>query len=115
VPTWNYAVVHAYGTATIVDDPVRVRAILDATVREFEQGQTRPWSTARLSDDYVNSMARGVVAFEIPIARLDGKRKLGQNRPRTDVASAAATLQSTGDPTDLAIADLMLDAARDRA
>jgi transcriptional regulator len=114
VPTWNYAVVHAYGTPTIVDDPARVRAILDATVHEFEQGQSRPWSTARLGEDYVNSMARGVAAFEIPIARLEGKRKLGQNRPSADVASAAAALQSTRDPMAVAVADLMLEAAHER-
>src|SRR5579864_4086075 len=47
VPTWNYSVVHAYGTATLLDDPERIRALLDETVGTFD---THGWSTARVSD-----------------------------------------------------------------
>ena len=111
VPTWNYSVVHAYGTATLLDDPERIRALLDETVGTFD---THGWSTARVSDRYVANMARGIVAFEIPIARLEGKRKLGQNRPVDDVDGAVAGLRAIGDVDSLAVAEDMQEAARSR-
>lgn len=48
-----------------------------------------------------------MVGFEIEIARLDGKWKLGQNRTAADRQSAAAHLRTTGDPLSAQIADLM--------
>ena len=50
-------------------------------------------------------------AFELPIARLEGKRKLGQNRPAADVEGAATGLRARGDPLGVAVADLMSQAA----
>jgi len=110
VPTWNYAAVHAYGVPTIVHDPMRVRAILDATVRTHEEPPPNGWSTDRLPAEFVGKMAQGIVAFELVITSLQGKWKLGQNRPSVDVAGAIAGLQSRGDTLDTAVADLMSDA-----
>jgi transcriptional regulator len=59
-------------------------------------------------------MARGIVAFEMPISRLEGKRKLGQNLSVEDARGAASALQASGDATSQAVAGLMLDAARSR-
>ncbi len=112
VPTWNYTAVHAYGIPTFMEDPRRVRQLLEATVRTFEEGSPAPWSTQRVSEDYIASLARGIVAFEIPIARLKGKRKLGQNRPTADVLGAAAGLRAVGDEASIAVADQMEAAAQ---
>jgi transcriptional regulator len=114
VPTWNYTVVHAYGRPLVLDDPARVRALLDDTVGTFEAAQVRPWSTAQPGEAYISNMARGIVAFEMPISRLEGKRKLGQNRSVEDARGAASALQASGDATSQAVAGLMLDAARSR-
>lgn len=114
VPTWNYTVVHAYGRPLVMDDPARVRALLDDTVATFEAGQARPWSTAQPGEAYIANMARGIVAFEMPIGRLEGKRKLGQNRSVEDARGAAGALQASGDPVSQAVASLMLDAASSR-
>jgi transcriptional regulator len=112
VPTWNFTAVHAYGVPTIVADPVRVGAILDATVRTHEEPPPQGWSTERLPADYVGKMAQGVVAFELVITRLQGKWKLGQNRSAVDVEGAIAGLQARGEALDSAVADLMTEAAR---
>src|SRR5947209_8366959 len=74
VPTWNYTTVHAYGRPVVIEDAPAVRAILERTVASFEGPRPEPWSTERLTDAYLSSMARGVVAFEMPILRLEGKR-----------------------------------------
>jgi transcriptional regulator len=111
VPTWNYSTVHAYGRPTVMDDPVRVRALLEETVGTFESGLPEQWTTASVGDEYVTKLAQGIVAFEMPIARLEGKRKLGQNRPTADMRSAAAGLQANGDTFGQAVAQQMLEVA----
>jgi transcriptional regulator len=107
VPTWNYTAVHAYGVPSIVADPARVRAILDRTVQFQEDPPPGGWSSERLPAEFVTRMAQGVVAFELPITRLEGKWKLGQNRPTADVDGARAGLRATGDPVANQVAELM--------
>jgi transcriptional regulator len=115
VPTWNYTAVHVYGVARVLDDPTRVRQLLEATVRTFEDGSPAPWSTQRVSEDYIAHMARGIVAFELPIARMEGKRKFGQNRPVADVRGAVAGLRTSNDASRKAVAEQMEEAAITRA
>jgi transcriptional regulator len=111
VPTWNYSAVHAYGTPVVVGNASDVRALLDDTVGTFESPLPEPWSTARAGDDYISRLAEGIVAFEMPITRLEGKRKLSQNRP-SDVESAAAGLRAHGDASGQLVAEQMLEVAR---
>ena len=109
VPTWNYVAVHAYGIARVIEDPGRVRALLDRLVRTFEAGRAAPWRMDSLSDTYVSGMMGGIVAFEIPIERLEGKAKLSQNRPAGDQARVRAALAAEGDPLASAVAELMVE------
>jgi transcriptional regulator len=114
VPTWNYSAVHAYGRPTVTEDADQVRALLDKTVTTFESGLPDQWTTGRVSDEYIANMARAIVAFEMPIARLEGKRKLSQNRPVADAEGAAAGLLAHGDDVEKAVAEQMLDVVRSR-
>jgi transcriptional regulator len=107
VPTWNYVAVHAYGVPRLIEEPERVRAILDRLVRTFEDGRAEPWRLDSLSDTYLSGMMRGIVAFEIPIDRLEGKGKLSQNRPPGDQARVRAALAADEDPMARAVAELM--------
>jgi transcriptional regulator len=111
VPTWNYVVVHATGTGALVEDPARVRTLLTDLVRVYE-GAERPvaWSLESLPADYVDGMQRGIVAFEIPIATLEGKAKLSQNRSAEDQARTREALAATDDPLARAVAALMAGA-----
>ena len=106
VPTWNYAVVHAYGTARIVEDRDELYAMLKALVATHEAGFDQPWPMD-LPTSYMDNMMRGVVGFEIPIARLEGKLKLSQNRSAEDRLRVAAELGDSADPTSAGVADLM--------
>jgi transcriptional regulator len=114
VPTWNYSAVHAYGRPRLTEDPQRVRELLESTVQTFESGLPEQWTTGRVSEEYIAGLARGIVAFEVPIDRLEGKRKLGQNRPLADAEGAAAGLHAHGDALGQAVAEQMLDVARQR-
>lgn len=111
VPTWNYSAVHAYGVPTLVTEVSAVRSLLEDTVATFEASLPEPWSIARAGDAYIDQLQREIVAFEMRITRLEGKRKLSQNRP-SDIERAAQGLRARGDPLGQAVADQMLDVAR---
>jgi transcriptional regulator len=80
VPTWNYTAVHAYGHAQIVEDPGEVRDLLVRLTDREEAGRTPRYTVDAQDPDYVQHMMRQIVAFRIPIERLEAKAKLSQNR-----------------------------------
>ena len=84
-----------------------MRAVLDRLVRTFEDGRPAPWRLDTLPDSYLAGMVRGIVAFEIPIDRLEGKAKLSQNRSADDRARVQAALRAEDDPLARAVAELM--------
>ena len=96
VPTWNYMIAHAYGVPRIIEDEARVREALRALVDLHEGGFEEPW-TMDLPEDYLLKMQRAIVAFEIPIARLEGKYKLSQNRSEGDQRRVIERLSAAPD------------------
>ncbi len=98
VPTWNYVAVHAYGLPRVIEEPERVRALLDRLVAVQEAGLDPAWSTAGLTEKYMAGMQRGLVAFEIPVSRLEAKAKLSQNKTAAQLAAAAAVLEEAEAP-----------------
>ena len=90
VPTWNYAVVHARGKVTLIQEGERLLEILAETVRRYDPTWPMP------EGEFVPKLARGVVGFEIAIERLEGKMKLSQNRSREDRLGAIAGLRASG-------------------
>jgi transcriptional regulator len=110
VPTWNYVAVHATGVGALVEDPDQVKTLLGDLVRAYESGEPAAWSMEGLAADYLAGMQRGIVAFEIPIARLEGKAKLSQNRDAVDRARTREALAASDDPLARAVAALMAGA-----
>ena len=109
VPTWNYAVIHAYGTARLIDDRSELRKLLQASVQFYESGFEKPWAF-ELPEKFVEKMMDMIVGFEIPISRIEGKFKLSQNRPPADRRRVERTLGESADPLAKAVAELMVTA-----
>jgi transcriptional regulator len=84
VPTWNYPVVHAHGSATLIEDPALVESTMRRMVEQYESGRADRWHM-RLPREYLGKMLGGVTGFELRITRLDGKFKLSQNGPSGDM------------------------------
>lgn len=102
VPTWNYIAVHAYGVPRIVETK---EAMLEAMMTQYEPAQLAQW---RAQDEkYKTGMLAGIVAFEIDVARLEGKTKLSQNRPEGDRRRVMESLSQSDDPTINGIANHM--------
>lgn len=106
VPTWNYAAVHAYGRVRIIDDPAAVDRILARLTAIHEAGATQ-WSVGELDRGKHEALRRGLVAFEMPIDRIEGKFKLSQNKTERDISGAVDGLRTRGDAESLALAELM--------
>jgi len=105
VPTWNYAVVHAYGTPIPVTDRDRIRQQQDQLVTAYEGAEG--WRMDSQLEAYLDGMMQGITAFEMPINRLEGKFKLSQNRPVADRESVIAALSDSGLAWDRALAEMM--------
>jgi len=107
VPTWNYAAVHAYGIPVVFSEHERVVSLLGEMVSTYESSFERPWP-GDLPDDYRDKLMKGIVAFEIPVTRLEGKFKLGQNRSVADLQRVFEALSRSDDADSRAVARLML-------
>lgn len=107
VPTWNYVAVHAYGQAEFFEDPARLRDVVARLTARHEGGRATPWQLADAPEAFVRAQLRGIVGLRLPIARLEGKRKMSQNRDAADRAGVAAGLAASPDPADRAVAPLI--------
>ena len=96
VPTWNYVTIHAYGLVEFFDDTERLRAIVTRLTEREERARAEPWAVTDAPADFIEGMLRGIVGFALPIARLEGKWKMSQNRPAQDRAGVAAGLEADG-------------------
>ena len=106
VPTWNYAVVHAYGRLEAVDDKAWLLGHVDELTRQQERQLDAPWSTADAPAGFLDAIARGIVGLRLRITRLEGKAKMSQNRDARDRAGVIDGLDR-GDAGDRATAALV--------
>jgi transcriptional regulator len=106
VPTWNYLTVQAHGTITTVHDPDWLIPHVARLVARHEFGRPNPWALSDAPEDYVRSQARAIVGLELHITRLEGKRKLSQNRSDADIEGAIEALDG-GSPGEREVAAAM--------
>lgn len=107
VPTWNYLAVHAYGPAEVIHDAAPLLSIVTRLTERHEQGRDNPWQVADAPRDYLDGMLRAIVGIRLPIARLQGARKLSQNRSAQDIAGVREGLASSPDYLDNQLAAQM--------
>jgi transcriptional regulator len=96
VPTWNYAVVHAWGTPRIIEDPEWLLCHVEEITAIHENDQQLPWKVSDAPKEYIDKLLGAIVGVEIPITEFKGKMKLGQNRPDPDKLGTVAGLTSKG-------------------
>jgi transcriptional regulator len=106
VPTWNYAVVHAYGVPTIINDAQALETMVTALVEQHEAGRDPAWVMDH-PPGYMETMLKGIVGFEITLTRLEGKVKLSQNRSEVDQAQVISGLAESPYAEERATGNLM--------
>lgn len=107
VPTWNYAVVHAYGSLRIIEDPTWLLEHLNLLTNTHEASLPTPWKISDAPEGYVETIAKGIVGIELAIERLEGKWKVSQNQNEQTRDSVARGLEALGDEASLAMRDLV--------
>lgn len=100
VPTWNYLAVHAYGVADVIHDAEPLLAIVSRLTDRHEHGRSEPWQVSDAPADYIDGMLRAIVGIRLPIQRLQGARKLSQNRAEQDIAGVRESLSASPDHLD---------------
>ncbi|MNM20796.1 Protease synthase and sporulation protein PAI 2 [compost metagenome] len=98
VPTFNYAVAHAHGPLRAIDDAAWLLGLVERLTARHEAGQAQPWQVADAPTAYIDKLLKAIVGIEIPLTRLTGKWKLGQNRTQEDQASMACGLAQDSQP-----------------
>ena len=107
VPTWNYVAVHVYGTVEFFDDEARLREAVTRLTNLYEQSRPAPWAVNDAPEDFVRPQLKGIVGVRLPIARIEGKRKMSQNRSDADRAGVAVGLAESERESDRSVADLI--------
>ena len=111
VPTWNYAGVHAHGTARVFDDRAQLLALVTRLTALHEAPQPQPWQVADAPADYIDTMLGAIIGIEIPVQRWVGKWKVSQNRTMEDRLGVVAGLRARGTTETDAMATLVQSAA----
>lgn len=94
VPTWNYAVVHAYGRLESYTDPERLRSHLTELTATQEARFNDPWSINDAPSDFIDALLNSIVGIELKISRFEGKWKVSQNRTVQDREGVAYALEN---------------------
>jgi transcriptional regulator len=107
VPTWNYIAVHAYGPAEFFEDADRLLDVVTRLTNLHEQRKAKPWAVSDAPETFIRAQLKGIVGLRLPITRLEGKRKMSQNRSAEDRAGVAAGLAASEQASDHAVAALI--------
>ncbi len=99
VPTWNYITVHAWGRPRMIEDVGWLRQQVGELTASQENVRRDPWAIGDAPADFIAAQLKAIVGLEIPIARIEGKWKVSQNRPAADRVGVVAGLRSEGDET----------------
>lgn len=105
VPTWNYLAVHAYGKATIISDKAAVMTLLESAIKDYEPAYMTQWN--ELPETFKYKMANGIVAFEIAVTTLQGKKKLSQNKTEEEKQRIIESLKRSDDTNVSRIGEYM--------
>jgi transcriptional regulator len=84
VPTWNYVVVHAYGSLEVVADEHWLLTHLEQLTARSEADAPTPWRGSDAPAEFIRTLLNGIIGLELPIHRLEGKWTASQNRSARD-------------------------------
>jgi transcriptional regulator len=105
VPTWNYAVVHAYGAPCKISAEELSNDL--AWMVSYHESQLHQEVDYVLSDEYKAKLLKHVTGFRMEITRIEGKFKLGQNRSQEDQLSMLNELRNENSRESVSLADFI--------
>jgi transcriptional regulator len=106
-PTWNYAIVHAYGRVAVIQDGAWLLRHVTELSEQQESRYEFPWKTSDAPGQYMAALIRGIVGIRLSVSRIDAKAKMGQNRDARDALGAANGLATRAERSELAVSMMM--------
>ncbi len=103
--TWNYKAVHAKGTIRFLNE----KGLYDLLVKltnHFEGNPHSPAAVKNISEEYMHSNMKAIIAFEIEVTSIEHVFKLSQNRDKKSFENITENF-SQGNPSQQYIADEM--------
>lgn len=105
VPTWNYLAVHAYGIGRIIQGDEDALRVLESMIDSYDAAYKNQWNG--LPMEYKLKMIKGIVAFEIEVTELTGKKKLSQNKTERERNSIISAFKNSESENERLIAEFM--------
>ncbi len=104
VPTWNYEAVEVRGEAELVDDPAKLRHIIEDLTDHMEGQRDARWHVSDAPDGYIDALSRGIRGIHLKIRSMTGVRKLSQNKSDADMSGVIAGLSAEARPASQTMA-----------
>lgn len=105
VPTWNYQVVHVYGTANIMSGQ-ELEEDLILLLQKYEGHRKNPVLWENLSSQ-TKKQIKGIVGLKIKIQEVQAAYKLSQNRNEEDYHNIIEKLSAEDDINSKSLAEVM--------
>jgi transcriptional regulator len=109
VPTWNYLAIHAYGVPRFFEDRAPLLEIVTRLTETHESSRAAPWAVTDAPASHIDALLKAIIGFELPIARLEGKWKLSQNKSAADIAGVRDGHRAEPGEDHAALAQAMSD------
>jgi transcriptional regulator len=107
VPTWNFITVQAKGILTFHEDDEWKRSHVESLTNFHEGALPTPWSVDDAPWEFIDGLIKAIVGIELRVTSIEGKWKLSQNRPGSDIAGVISGLESQGPGSAATVAQEM--------
>lgn len=105
--TWNYSAVHASGVLNFLDDK-ELYEMLKALTAKYEKDPLSPSQVKHMTEEYIQSNMKAIVAFEIEVTQLQHVFKWSQNKPTNIQKNIIQTLANGSTEEQLAAEEMKL-------
>ena len=106
-PAKAIGVCAALNAVEFFEDADRILGVVTRLTNLHERPRAEPWAVTDAPEAFVRAQLRAIVGLRMPITRLEGKRKMSQNRSAADRAGVAAGLAASERASDRAVAALI--------
>jgi transcriptional regulator len=96
VPTWNFITIQASGSLSFHEDDDWKLSQVSSLTDFNESDSASPWHVSDAPSEYIDTMLKAIVGFELRVTSLEGKWKLSQNRATRDIDGVVNGLRAIG-------------------
>lgn len=104
--TYYYTAVHCYGSIRLQTND-ELEHWLGILTERMESSYPDGWKTTDIERSAITRRLNHILGFEIPIERMEGKFKLGQDEPKKDAMAVESRLKQAPDPSHRILSEMV--------